>query len=206
MAVTTDALGDYAGWDEDEARIWHSYMFAAVRLAHESAGLPVPRGLICRRQGNRLTTKQEDALALICFCAFALEYRMKRILLDDAKKKRKSGRERKALSGMFLGDFLGINRHRGKRDFWQLLGERQPTNWPQELTEVCNIRNKVAHGKWSQLASLLREERTTLPAIARRLYDAMILAMAMMNAVKSYGGTTNFRAQACMRLRIRQSE
>ena len=40
---------------------------------------------------------------------------------------------------------------------------------------------------------MIGKKKTTLSATARKLYDAMILAMAVMNAVKGYGGTTNFR-------------
>jgi hypothetical protein len=190
MAISKDALGNYAGWDEDEARIWHSYMYWALKLAQAGKHRPL---LICARDEHRLCIEQENALALICLSGFVLEYRMKRVLKEKGKRKAQS---------CMLGQLLGLAKDREgkpKPDFWELLGKGSPEAWPADLAEICRIRNKIAHGKWAQLAKYIKDKGVALPTIAKRLYNSMIKAMALMNVATGYGAK-EFQKQECMQL------
>lgn len=74
-------MDTFDGDSQDDRKLWHTYLYwARERAMMCSSAIPVP-GVIVDDPINRVDSSIGKSLQAILFSSFALEYRLKRVLI-----------------------------------------------------------------------------------------------------------------------------
>lgn len=145
----------YDGKTDDERALWFTYLYWGRERLQSN-----PSGAMVDDPARRISDEESRALQAVVFSAFALEFRLKRVLTYcSASLKPNEG----------LKDVL--------KDFWERLIERPrvdgkgkivgPVEWDNVvglLNELADLRNNIAHSDLSATLAFIRtpgEDPTT---------------------------------------------
>jgi len=172
----------FDGNTSDDVKLWHTYIHWAREKARfgqtkDKATIPA----IADDPINRVEDSFSFALQTIVFSSFALEYRLKRVLISmDVKLKSKET----------LGPLLC--------KFWPRLSSKNrldkkgkcspPTEWNnclEKLIQLIELRNDIAHANYSETLSSFSGVENPLK-MARKYYDSVVDAIRIINIGTGY--------------------
>jgi hypothetical protein len=180
----------FDGDTNDDVRLWHSYLYWArerVRAlsADPMVGAPATAAsvdaAIVDDPHNRIDNSTGVALQALVFTAFALEYRLKRVLRAMGVSV-----PPKETLGPCLGNFwrrlAGVTRLDGTGPC------RPPADWAKVeplLRELRDRRNSLAHANYSETLSFLAASSDPAKE-AIRLYNGVVEAIKLINLGTGY--------------------
>ena len=172
----------FDGNTPDDIRLWHTYIYwarerAGFGLIKDKATIPA----IADDPNNRVEDSLSLALQTIIFSSFALEYRLKRVLISMGVKP-KSKETLTPLLNKFWKRLYDIDRldKRGKCS--------APTEWNncfKDLEELVNLRNEIAHANYSEILSSFSGPESPLK-MAHRYYNSVVDAIRLINIGTGY--------------------
>jgi hypothetical protein len=160
----------------DDRKLWHTYLYWARDQATISpSAMPVP-GVIIDDPVNRVTPDISKALQSILFSSFALEYRLKRVLICmNVPLKAKE------TLGPLLETFWVRLQHVARLD--KNGNCSQPNEWKAlepRLKYLVDLRNDIAHANYNETLSFLSKSSDPLQQ-ACDLYNCVIDAIRLIN-------------------------
>lgn len=164
-----------------DRKLWHTYLYWARERASTSASGVPASGVIVDDANNRVDATIGKALQAILFASFALEYRLKRVLISmDVPLGPKE------TLGQFLNEFWGrlasVPRLDGKGSCLP------PSEWSSiepRLKRLVKLRNDIAHANYTDTLQFLSEAHGPTEE-ARDLYNAVVQAIRLVNEGTGY--------------------
>ncbi len=164
-----------------DRKLWHSYVYWARERASMSASAVPARGAIVDDAGNRVDATISKALHAILFTSFALEYRLKRVLISMNVPFCQ-----KETFGPFLNKFWGrlasVTRLDGQGSCLP------PSDWltiEPDLKRLVKLRNHIAHANYTDTLQFLSQTSSPTEQV-RDLYNAAIQAIRLVNEGTGY--------------------
>ncbi len=164
-----------------DQKLWHTYLYwARERASTPASGVPAP-GVIVDDADNRVDATISKALQAILFTSFALEYRLKRVLISINV----SFRQKETL-GPFLDNFWGRLASVARLD-----GQGSclpPSDWSTiepHLKRLVKLRNDIAHANYTDTLQFLSQTSSPTEE-ARDLYNAAVQAILLVNEGTGY--------------------
>jgi hypothetical protein len=171
----------FDGETQYDRRLWHSYIYLAKRYAIASGGRTASSTpAIADDPSNRVGEPLVEALQTVLFSAFALEYRLKRVLIAMGQPPR----QKDTLTPLFEGFWTTlshVNRLDGKGRC------APPAEWAScepTLKELISVRNQMAHANYKDVLEFLG--RTDPLRRARRYYNTLVDAIMLINLGTGY--------------------
>jgi len=162
--------------DEDRA-LWQTYVY----WVRERLRIPSNPNVIADNPIRRLPESTSQALQVVLFSAFALEYRVKSVLTYCSASLKPEEHLKSIL-----------------RTFWQRLLTTQridgaglvvePPEWAavvSRLLELADVRNKIAHANRAEILAFINEGSDPLSR-ARGLFEAAIDGIRIINEGTGY--------------------
>lgn len=183
-------MTNIAGQTVDEQKFWHTYLFWARSSLDGSTSRK--RSLLISKRSNRIKTTRSLHLQAIVFVAFALEYRLKRVLEECNVGYRKMDT---------LGPLLRNFKHRiemasrvdGKGPI------RLPTEWDSiesRLRRVIQLRNAVAHPNYQRWQTVWPADTRWSRACAKDAFNALVDMIRVTNKAVGYDSRSDREARA----------
>ena len=170
----------FDGETSQDRQLWQTYLFWAREraLSRDDRDL---RPAIVDDPNRRVSPEVSNALQLILFSAFVLEYRMKRVLSCMQARLRDS-------------DNLSIL----VQNFWKRLNKKgrldskgtcaPPGDW-QNIEDIvgklADLRNDIAHADYEDVLEFLSRRGEPVPT-SQRYYNAVIDAIRLINEGTGY--------------------
>lgn len=177
----------YAGDSPNDIKLWNTYVYWALEKARfGQAKDKTTTQAIVDDPDNRIKDDISLALQIIIFSAFALEYRLKRVLIDRGVKGKSNGN---------LDPLLDIFwKELKKRNRWDKKGKCfKPTGWDnceEDLRKLVKLRNKIVHANYLETLSFFSGKENSLKT-ALRYYHSFIKAMGLISIGTGYGVLSN---------------
>lgn len=199
MPVSTQR-GRYSGDSPDDEKLWFAYFASASQAVVAECPRWKPIGF------NELTDPKMNpdrklvaAMQSIVGSAFAIEYRMKRVLevLGVLRKERKSLNE---LLDCFWC-WLSRIRRWDKADLC-----REPNEWSsleQKLDELRKVRNDIVHSNREKVLAALGNDPLN---IARELYNTAVEAIKLVNWGTGYTNDQSASDDYWNRLKLKMND
>lgn len=167
----------FAGNTRDDKKLWHTYVYCALEKARfgqtkDKATVPA----VVDDPINRVEDSLSFALQTIVFSAFALEYRLKRILISMGVE----FGSRETLRPLL-------------RCFWPRLSNKdrldrkgkcsEPAEWNnyfEDLTQLVKLRNDIAHANYCERLSFFSGAENPLE-MARKYYHSVVHGIRIIN-------------------------
>jgi len=166
-----------AGLTARDGQLWHTYLFWARAAIDPQTSSNTQ--LEIAQAKNRLNERQGMALQAIVFSAFALEFRMRRLLEDLGAPIRRRDT---------LGRLLDVFRLR--LEAVNQMGSTQRIQLPPEwhrlerrLKRLSNLRNRIAHANYCEVKQLLRQRPREVAASS---FNAVVDFIRITNAAVGY--------------------
>ena len=163
------------GESEEHRKLWYSYLYWAREQAISSGAIAIGEAII-DDQSIRLPQDLSNSIKIIIFSAFALEYRMKRVLISFGAKLGE-----KETLGKIYGQFWPRLKDKNRADNTGLC--RKPPSWKSirgSLDKLVELRKIIAHAKYSELANYLRNRDDHLQT-AYHYYNTVVDAIRLIN-------------------------
>jgi hypothetical protein len=172
----------FDGNTPDDVKLWHTYIYWAREKAKfgqikDKATIPA----IADDPNNRVKDSLSLALQTIIFSSFALEYRLKRVLISMGVKL-KSKETLTPLLNNFWKRLSNIDRldKKGKCS--------PPTEWNncfKDLEQLVKLRNNIAHANYFETLSSFSGAESPIK-MARRYYNSVVEALRLINIGTAY--------------------
>ena len=169
----------FDGNSPEEIKLWNTYLFwARSRVCNTEVA---DSKIIADDPAKRLDASIGEALQAILFCAFTLEYRMKRVLLSMGFKLP----EKETLGTLYEKFWPRLE----TMDRLDRAGKcKKPVEWKEcadTLKKLVSVRNDIAHANYEETIQML--SATMDPAdMARRYYNSLIDAIMLINISTGY--------------------
>ena len=165
----------FDGKTPSDVKLWHTYVWwARLQIA-----APDPR-VIVDAPANRIDPALSRALQTVVFSAFALEYRLRRVLEEMGQ----TVRPRTTLSQLLTLFWIRL----GTVDRLDGSGKcAQPAGWNScegTLKSLGTLRNSIAHANYDEILKSLRGGDPT--QLAKNYYNAVIEAIKLINIGTGY--------------------
>ena len=172
----------FAGDTLEDEKLWYTYFHWALEKARfGQTKNKTTNPAVVDNPVNRVKDSFSFALRIIIFSAFALEYRVRRVLIYmDAKHEYEE------------------NFTRLLKDFWDLLSNidrldkkgkcSPPTEWNnclEDLRQLVKLRNNIAHANYREILSFFSGAENPLK-MARRYYNSVVDALRLINIGTGY--------------------
>ncbi len=164
-----------------DRKLWHTYLYWARERASTSASGVPARGVIVDEADNRVDATISKALQAILFTSFALEYRLKRVLISlnvPLPQKETLG----LLLDKFWGRLASVPRLDGQGSCLP------PSDWSTiepQLKRLVKLRNDIAHANYTDTLQFLSPTSSPTEE-ARDLYNAAVQAIRLVNEGTGY--------------------
>jgi len=172
----------FDGDTRDDVKLWHTYVHWALekaRFGQTKDKTTIPA--VVDDPINRVEDSLSFALQIIIFSAFALEYRLKRVLIS---------------MGVEFGSKETLNPL--LKCFWPRLSNKNrldkkgkclpPTEWNdcfEDLLQLVELRNDIAHANYCEILSFFSGAETPLKK-ARKYYHSVVDAIRIINIGTGY--------------------
>ncbi len=179
-------MATFDGDSQDDRKLWHTYLYWARERAMASpSAIPVP-GVIVDDPVNRVDSSIGKSLQAILFSSFALEYRLKRVLIcmNVSFPKRET-----------MGPFL--------KQFWSRLQSvarldgcgncSASASWQElepHLKRLVDLRNNIAHANYMETLHFL-SVGTNPEQQASDYYNYVVDAIRLVNEGTGYDTRSN---------------
>lgn len=171
----------FDGETQYDGRLWQSYINLAKRHAITSGGRAASSTpAIADDPSNRVGEPLAEALQTVLFSAFALEYRLKRVLIAMGQPPK----QKHTLTPLFEGFWMAL-KHVDRLD-----GKGKcapPAQWAScepTLKELISVRNEMAHANYKEVLKFLG--RTDPLRRARQYYNTLVDAIMLINLGTGY--------------------
>ncbi len=177
----------FAGDTPEDTKLWNTYVYWALEKARfgQAKGKIITPAVVDDKK-NRVGDSLSFALQIIIFSAFALEYRLKRVLIERGVKS-KSKKTLKPLLDIFWKELK-------KKDRWDEEGKCfQPPEWNscnKDLRKLVELRDKIVHANYLEIRSFFSGTENSLET-ALRYYRSFIKAIGLISIGTGYGIRSN---------------
>jgi hypothetical protein len=179
-------MATFDGDSQDDRKLWHTYLYwARERAMGSSSAIPVP-GVIVDDPVNRVDSSFSKSLQAILFSSFALEYRLKRVLICMNVSFPK-----KETMGPFLKQFWSRLQAVARLDGFGNCSA--PARWQRlepHLKRLVDLRNNIAHANYTETLNFL-SVGTNLEQQARDYYNFVVDAIRLVNEGTGYDTRSN---------------
>jgi len=169
-------MATFDGDSQDDKKLWHTYLYWARERAMASpSAIPAP-GVFVDDPVNRVDSSIGKSLQTILFSSFALEYRLKRVLICMNVSFLK-----KETMGPFLKKFWSRLRAVVRLDGCGNCSV--PTSWQglePHLRRLIDLRNNIAYANYMETLNFL-SEATNPEQQARNYYNYVVDAIRLVN-------------------------
>jgi hypothetical protein len=169
-------MATFDGDSQDDRKLWHTYLYWARERAMASpSAIPVP-GVIVDDPVNRVDSSIGKSLQAILFSSFALEYRLKRILISMNVSFPK-----KETMGRFLKQFWSRLQAVARLDGCGNCSA--PASWQRlepHLKRLVDLRNSIAHANYMETLNFL-SVGTNPEQQTRDYYNYVVDAIRLVN-------------------------
>ncbi len=179
-------MGTFDGDSQDDRKLWHTYLYWARERAMTSASAIPVAGVIVDDPGNRVDSSIGRSLQAILFSSFALEYRLKRVLIcmDVSFPKKET-------MGPFLERFWSRLRAVARLDGRGKCSA--PAGWQRlepHLKRLVDLRNNIAHANYTETLNFLSVGDNPQQQ-ARNFYNYVVDAIRLVNEGTGYDTRSN---------------
>ena len=179
-------MATFDGDSQDDRKLWHTYLYWARERAMTSpSAIPVP-GVIVDDPVNRVDSSIGKSLQAILFSSFAIEYRLKRVLICMNVVFQK-----KETLGPFLEKFW--IRLRAVARFDGCGNCSPPASWQglePHLKRLVDLRNNIVHANYTETLNFL-SVGTNPQQQARDFYNYVVDAIRLVNEGTGYDTRSN---------------
>jgi hypothetical protein len=172
----------FDGNTSEDVKLWHTYLYWARQKAETGSSVDQTAKLaIVDDPNNRVDPALSSALQTIVFSSFALEYRLKRVLLSMGV----SLPPKKTLLPLL-------------QQFWKCLSNidrldgqgkcTPPNGWKaciRELEALVKLRNNIAHADYDKTLAYFGS-KSDAQAVACQYYNAVVEALRLINLGTGY--------------------
>ena len=172
----------FDGNTPEDIKLWHTYIYWAREKAKfgqikDKSTIPA----IADDPNNRVKDSLSLSLQTIIFSSFALEYRLKRVLISMGVKPRSKETLAPLLNNFWkrLSDIDRLDK-RGKCS-----PPREWNNCFKDLEQLVKLRNNIAHANYVEILSSFSGAESPLK-MARRYYNSVVDAIGLINIGTGY--------------------
>lgn len=171
----------FDGDSQDDRKLWHTYLYWAREQAMTSSSAIPVAGVIVDDPISRVDSSIGRSLQTILFSSFALEYRLKRVLICMNVSFPK-----KETMGLFLKQFWSRLRAVERLDGCGSCSP--PEGWQgleSHLRRLVDLRNSIAHANYTETLNFLSAGADPQQQ-ARDFYNCVVDAIRLVNEGTGY--------------------